>query len=284
VAISQQVAATLNEIVTKARQVDELAAEVASASREQTQGITQINTAVGQMDKVTQSNAASAEESAAAAQELNAQAITMQQSVTELLQLVGSGGQVAAAPPAAAPHYQAAVQRTKPVAPKHNAGGIITWNEAKMATGVATVDEQHQELIERINTLHAACLAGTASEELMEQLNFLGNYAQSHFAHEETIMQEHRCPSRGQNKAAHTKFLRDYERVVAMVKENGASSRAAIELKRMLGDWLTSHICRIDTGLRNCPGAAAANGRAGGANGMAHRRNEIPLGDGFKDF
>jgi len=91
--ISSKVALTLNEIVTKVRQVDELVAEVAGASREQTQGITQINTAVGQMDKVTQSNAASAEESAAAAEELNAQANTMKESVTELLQLVGGNQQ-----------------------------------------------------------------------------------------------------------------------------------------------------------------------------------------------
>jgi len=90
VQISSQVAATLNDIVAKARQVDELVAEVASASREQTQGITQINVAVGQMDKVTQSNAANAEESAAAAGELNAQAKTMEQSVSQLLQLVGA--------------------------------------------------------------------------------------------------------------------------------------------------------------------------------------------------
>ena len=89
VEISRKVGETLNEIVTKARQVDELAAEVASASREQTQGITQINLAVGQMDKVTQSNAANAEESAAAAEELNAQAAVMQQSVGELMALVG---------------------------------------------------------------------------------------------------------------------------------------------------------------------------------------------------
>jgi methyl-accepting chemotaxis protein len=91
--ISSKVALTLNEIVTKVRQVDELMAEVADASCEQTQGITQINTAVGQMDKVTQSNAASAEESAAAAEELNAQAETMKQSVMELLQLVGGNSQ-----------------------------------------------------------------------------------------------------------------------------------------------------------------------------------------------
>jgi methyl-accepting chemotaxis protein len=92
VEISRKVAETLNKIVTSARQVDELAAEVAGASQEQTQGITQINSAVGQMDKVTQSNAASAQESAAAAQELNAQAVVMQESIGELLKLVGGDG------------------------------------------------------------------------------------------------------------------------------------------------------------------------------------------------
>jgi methyl-accepting chemotaxis protein len=89
VEINQQVEKTLNEIVTKTRQVDELAATVAVASGEQTHGITQINTAVGEMDKVTQANAAGAEESAAAAEELNAQAETMRQLVMELLKLVG---------------------------------------------------------------------------------------------------------------------------------------------------------------------------------------------------
>ena len=78
--------------MTKARQVDELAAEVANASNEQTHGIVQINAAVGEMDKVTQSNAASAEETAAAAEELNAQAGMMKQAVIELLQLVGGSG------------------------------------------------------------------------------------------------------------------------------------------------------------------------------------------------
>jgi methyl-accepting chemotaxis protein len=72
VEISCKVAQALYDIVAKARQVDELAAEVANASGEQSRGITQINTAVGQVDKVTQSNAASAEESAAAAEELTA--------------------------------------------------------------------------------------------------------------------------------------------------------------------------------------------------------------------
>jgi hypothetical protein len=102
--------------------VDELASEVASASRQQTQGITQINTAVGQMDKVTQSNAASAEESAAAAEELNSQAIEMKHAVGELSRLVG--GKVSAPKASPMPARSAAQFRSvssapaKPVASK----------------------------------------------------------------------------------------------------------------------------------------------------------------------
>ena len=82
VSLSCQVAQTLNEIQAKARQVDELVAEVSSASREQTQGITQINQAVGQMDKVTQQNAALVEQAAAAAESMKDQAGELNQSVS----------------------------------------------------------------------------------------------------------------------------------------------------------------------------------------------------------
>ena len=89
VELNAKVAGTLNDIVSKAREMDELAAEVAGACREQTEGISQVNQAVGQVDKVTQSNAASAEESAASAEELNAQVISMRHTVNELAGLVG---------------------------------------------------------------------------------------------------------------------------------------------------------------------------------------------------
>jgi len=120
--ISSKVAQTLNEIVTKARQVDELVAEVASASREQTQGITQINTAVGQMDKVTQSNAANAEESAAAAEELNAQSAVMKESVMELLRLVDGS-------------HEATVTKTTAASPRNRVARVVT-PAAKRSTTV----------------------------------------------------------------------------------------------------------------------------------------------------
>jgi len=60
-----------------AGKLQQLVNEVADASSEQAKGIEQINTAVSQMDKITQSNAASAEESASASEELSAQAREM---------------------------------------------------------------------------------------------------------------------------------------------------------------------------------------------------------------
>ena len=72
-----------------AKKVSELFAEISVASQEQSQGIGQINTAVSEMDKVVQQNAANAEESASASEEMNAQAEQMKGFVDNLVALVG---------------------------------------------------------------------------------------------------------------------------------------------------------------------------------------------------
>jgi methyl-accepting chemotaxis protein len=85
VAINAKVGEALNEIVDKIRKVDELASQAAQASGEQSHGISQVNTAIASMDKVTQSNAASAEECASASEELSAQAENMKEAVADLI-------------------------------------------------------------------------------------------------------------------------------------------------------------------------------------------------------
>lgn len=87
VQISAKVALSLGEIVNKAHQVDELAAEVVAASEQQNQGIDQVNASVSQMDKVTQSNAASAEESASASAEMKKRAEDLKSVVASLIRL-----------------------------------------------------------------------------------------------------------------------------------------------------------------------------------------------------
>jgi hypothetical protein len=86
--ICSKVARGLQDIAVKSHDVDALAAEVATASQEQSQGIEQVNSAVSQMDKVTQNTAASAEKSASASEELNAQAENLKEAVHSLLTLI----------------------------------------------------------------------------------------------------------------------------------------------------------------------------------------------------
>ncbi|MCP3952658.1 MAG: methyl-accepting chemotaxis protein, partial [Desulfobacterales bacterium] len=59
-----------SQVADSAGKVGELVGEIAAASNEQAQGIGQVNTAVTEMDKVTQQNAANAEESASASEEM----------------------------------------------------------------------------------------------------------------------------------------------------------------------------------------------------------------------
>jgi methyl-accepting chemotaxis protein len=85
----QETLAKFYDMGESARKVNSLVGEIASASREQAEGIEQINKAVGEMDRVVQQNAANAEESASASEKLNAQARQLQSVVEELETLVG---------------------------------------------------------------------------------------------------------------------------------------------------------------------------------------------------
>jgi methyl-accepting chemotaxis protein len=103
VRISEKMATNLAGIVERTRRLNEMIAEIAQASNEQSQGIAQINTAVNHMDKVTQSNAALAEETASSSEELRIQAEQVKQAVAELMRMVqgdsgGAGAETASAP------------------------------------------------------------------------------------------------------------------------------------------------------------------------------------------
>ena len=114
---------TFHEVVQSSSRVGELISEITAASSEQAEGISQVNKAMTEMDKVTQQNAANAEESAAAAEELSAQAETMQGFVGDLVDLVGNKAR-----------RSSGMKGKQPKAPKRNKAkhdGLISQNAAK---------------------------------------------------------------------------------------------------------------------------------------------------------
>ncbi len=92
VTVTAEVAKNLAGIKENTDKVAALIAEIAAASREQSLGIDQVNTAVSEMDKVVQQNAANAEESASASEELSGQASELTSMVGELTTLVAGSG------------------------------------------------------------------------------------------------------------------------------------------------------------------------------------------------
>jgi hemerythrin-like metal-binding protein len=271
VQLNGKVASALADIAARARKLDELAAAVARASKEQGLGVTQLNAAVGQVDKVTQANAAKATEGATATQQLSLQTESMKRSVAALLDLVGagSGDESSAVAQPDPDHAPSGNSRPSPAgdpgagraaARSSDKGDLIQWNESRMATGVGSIDDQHRELIKMINKLHRACLEGAGKEELRGMMGFLGEYVGTHFRHEEQLMEQHRCPSRNANRTAHRKFLENFAHLNQQFEAHGPTTSLLLDLRSLVGDWLTTHICSVDTKLRQCPSARSSAG------------------------
>ena len=87
--IASETNKAFEEILDKVKKSGNLVGEIALASKEQTEGMMQISKAISQIDQVTQTVASTSEESAAAAEELNAQAVNMSTTVRDIGSLVG---------------------------------------------------------------------------------------------------------------------------------------------------------------------------------------------------
>jgi uncharacterized phage infection (PIP) family protein YhgE len=91
VKVSGEVETALSNILTAVVKINDLVRSVATASKEQSGGIDQVNMAVSQMDSATQGNAANAEQASSTSEELSAQAQELTAMINELMSMVGSG-------------------------------------------------------------------------------------------------------------------------------------------------------------------------------------------------
>jgi methyl-accepting chemotaxis protein len=106
---------SLRQIVERVAEMSGLVSEIAASAQEQSTALTEVNTAINQMDQVTQQNAAMVEQSTAASHSLNQEA----EALLGLLSHFKSGAE----PEAAAPHK---LVRGKPSAPNRpGAQGVL---------------------------------------------------------------------------------------------------------------------------------------------------------------
>ena len=263
--IASEAASELSQINQKTQQVASLISEITSASREQAQGVDQVNIAVAQMDKVTQTNAATAEESASAAQELSGQAQRLFDMVAQLTAIVrGSGHDDAGAYLAHGEESQSAsghgsflralaparpggvpsgsLQHRQISAPRDE-GEFFRWSDA-ISTGIDEMDEQHKVLIRLINSLHRSLKDGSDKEVLEHVLDELLDYTRVHFSHEEEVMHETGYPQLHLQQKAHQALIAKVEEL--REKFQTGKMMLGLETLQFLRSWLVDHIQGMD--------------------------------------
>ncbi len=97
--ISQQTSQAFRDILERIEKTSNLIGEISISAKEQSEGMNQIATAMGEIDQITQQNAATSEESAASAEELNAQAVSMKETVNVIAAMVGEAASASQAKP-----------------------------------------------------------------------------------------------------------------------------------------------------------------------------------------
>ena len=133
----------------------------------------------------------------------------------------------------------------------------LAWSPG-MTTGLPEIDEQHRQIINGINGLHASMQAGHGKEELGKTLDFLISYAAAHFAKEEGCFTKYGCPAAPANAAAHKTFVTKVTAFKGRLASEGATPALILALNNELAAWLMTHICRIDTQLAASVRAKAA--------------------------
>jgi methyl-accepting chemotaxis protein len=119
----------LADLVPSMKKTYDLVQEVAAASNEQSTGVSQINGAISEVDRVTQRNASAAEELASTAEELSSQAAILRE-LTAFFKVLGEGGNAASGPrPTVKRGTSIAHRKASPEAMRSAAGGGAEENE-----------------------------------------------------------------------------------------------------------------------------------------------------------
>lgn len=122
---------------------------------------------------------------------------------------------------------------------------MITWRDA-YNIGVKEVDQQHQELVVKLNEFLDACVNQQGKDKIEETLTFLKDYTVEHFQNEEAIMKKHNYPEFDVHKKEHEAFIKTVVELEGMIQSKGVTILSTLKLNRTLVDWLLNHISKND--------------------------------------
>jgi hemerythrin-like metal-binding protein len=127
--------------------------------------------------------------------------------------------------------------------PEENTMSFFTWKEA-FNTGIAEIDQQHQEIFAVLNRLYEASQTpvnrATAKQALLEMID----YANNHFSREERLMKKINYPELNQQMTQHNFYKEQMIQLdLELVEDNPSGYKHVVEF---LKDWFLSHILQED--------------------------------------
>ncbi len=125
----------------------------------------------------------------------------------------------------------------------------IEWS-ADYSVGDEEIDRQHRQLIVVINRLGELLRGGVDADGATARQIFdmLADYVTSHFAYEEQRMVDAGYPldKVEAHRGEHRRILKSLQRFEMQLDEGDAQAMAEL-LPFLYGDWLTNHICAVDS-------------------------------------
>lgn len=124
----------------------------------------------------------------------------------------------------------------------------LQWNQ-DLSVGVNEIDDQHKELINRVNSFFDAMGKGKGREEIEKVVKFLEDYVITHFSTEEKYMAKYGYLDSLAHKAQHKAFIKDFGEIKKKCEDNGTSTHLVIQVQRHVHNWLINHIGKVDKAL-----------------------------------
>lgn len=121
---------------------------------------------------------------------------------------------------------------------------LMTWKQA-LSTDVISIDQQHQDLIARLQNFFVAVHGGLSRQQLISGLDGLIQMVADHFAHEERVMRNIQLPTLAVHEHLHRALLaeiNEFREEVAL----GSNERSAADIEHFLNIWLYRHIVEED--------------------------------------
>lgn len=123
---------------------------------------------------------------------------------------------------------------------------MIEWKD-DYATGIPSVDHEHQELIELINSLHGQMQGDASRDQVMEALGEIFAQISAHFALEEKIMQDRNYRAFAEHKVDHETLLDELLDIMDSVDEDGhfSAEELSVDLDRWFSDHFRTHDAKL---------------------------------------